>query len=183
MRLISKSLQPVPMPEADRGEELSIAYVSAIAAHAGVSIAEILRRDYGIDMTFRRLWKRTSDNHYSDRSGISVPSQLKSARVPEWEMRGERIVYALKAKNYNDLVTSTNGFLILMCLPSAIDQWLKQDEECLRLHKCYYYWRTELEDEETTNTKTKTIYIPRDQLFTPAALISLVDEAQPGRAL
>ncbi len=33
MRPISKSLQPVPMPEADRGEELSIAYVSAIAAH------------------------------------------------------------------------------------------------------------------------------------------------------
>jgi len=178
MRPISKSLQPVPMPEADQGEELSIAYVSAIAAHAGINIT-VSRKDYGIDMSFKRLWKRKSDNHYTDMAGLSLPSQLKSARFPEWKIRADIIAYDLRAKNYNDIVTSTNGFLILMCLPAAIDQWLEQNEERLHLHKCCYYWTPELDDDETPNKSTKTIYIPRTQLFTTDALISLVDQVQP----
>lgn len=179
MRHISASLQPVPMPDSDRAEELSVAYACAIAAHAGINTT-ISRKDFGIDISFRRVWKRRSDNHYTDMPGLSIPSQLKSARAPEWKFRAGKIVYDLRAKNYNDLVTSTNGFLILMCLPSSIDEWLLQGEECLHLYKCCYYWIPGLEDIETPNKHTKTIYIPREQLFTVGALTTLVDQVQLG---
>lgn len=179
-RFVSSSSYPVPLPDSHRGEELSIAYVSAVAAHAGIKVDQVARKDYGTDMTFKRLRKRMSDNHYSDVEGINIPCQVKSACSPEWKINKDgRVSYRLKAKNYNDLVTSTHGFLILMCLPSSIDQALEQDEGCLRLYKCCYYWIPGPEDEETKNETTKTISIPPGQLFTAEVLVSIVDQAQP----
>jgi len=180
-RPVSDSSYPVPTSEADRSEELSIAYVSVIAAHAGIKVESVARKDHGTDMTFKRLRKRTIDDHLSDMNGIIVPCQVKSARLPEWrEGRNEDIIaYDLRAKNYNDLVTSTYGFLVLMCLPASVGQWVQQDQECLRLYKCCYYWMPGSDDEETDNKHTKTIHIPREQLFTAEILASIVDEAQP----
>jgi hypothetical protein len=140
----------------------------------------VTRKDYGTDATFKRLRKRKSDGHVSDVGGISIPCQIKSASAPEWKIsKIGNVSYRLRAKNYNDLVTSTYGFLILMCLPSSIDEWLKQDAECLRLYKCCYYWIPGPEDEETENDSTKTISIPCEQLFTTEVLASIVDGAQP----
>lgn len=176
----SNSSYPVPTSETDRSEELSIAYVSAIAAHAGIKCEIIGRKDHGTDMTFKRLRKRRIDNHYNDMDGIIIPCQVKSARSPQWEENEKKdiISYDLRAKNYNDLVNSTYGFLVLMCLPAAVDQWLQQDHTCLRLYKCCYYWMPELADEEIDNTSTKTIHIPRTQLFTAESLAGIVDDAQ-----
>jgi hypothetical protein len=180
-RPVSDSSYPVPTPESDRSEELSVAYVSAIAAHAGIRVESVSRKDYGTDMTFKRLRKRTIDNNYSDMHGIIVPCQIKSARAPEWRESKQKdsISYDLRAKNYNDLVNSTLGFLILMCLPATVEQWVQQDQECLRLYKCCYYWIPGADDELTGNKYTKTIHIPREQLFTAEILARIVDEAQP----
>jgi hypothetical protein len=169
------------MPESDRSEELSIAYVSAIAAHAGIKVEHVSRKDYGTDMHFKRLRKRAIDQGYSDVGGIIVPCQLKSARAPEWResQAGESIIYHLRAKNYNDLVTSTFGFLILLCLPAPVEHWVQQDQECLRLYKCCYYWQPGPEDAETPNRYTKAIHIPREQILTADRLAGIVDEAQP----
>lgn len=177
----SNSSYPVPTPETERSEELSIAYVSAVAAHAGIKVESVSHKDHGTDMTFKRLRKRTIDNRYSDMDGIMVPCQIKSARFPEWResKKDDTISYDLRAKNYNDLVNSTFGFLVLMCLPATIDLWVLQDQECLRLYKCCYYWIPGLDDEETDHTRTKTIHIPREQLFTAETLASIVDDAQP----
>jgi hypothetical protein len=180
-RPVSDSSYPVPTPETDRSEELSIAYVSAIAAHAGIKVENVSRKDHGTDVTFKRLRKRKIDGRYSDMNSIIIPCQVKSARAPEWRENKNKdfIVYDLRAKNYNDIVTSTFGFLILMCLPASVEQWLQQDDECLRLYKCCYYWRPGDGDDETDNKYTKTIYIPREQLFTADILAGIVDDAQP----
>lgn len=183
-RSVSDSSYPVPTPETDRSEELSVAYVSAIAARAGIKADGVARKDYGTDMTFKRVRKRMSDNHLTDVNGVGVPCQIKSARHPEWKIirdKGENVIsYDLRSKNYNDLVTSTSGFLILMCLPSSIDEWLKQDEECLRLYKCCYYWLPGSDDAEISHRNTtKAIHIPLNQLFTAEFLEGIVDEAQP----
>jgi hypothetical protein len=179
-RPVSDSSYPVPTSETDRAEELSIAYVSAVAAHAGIKVEGVARKDHGTDMTFKRLRKRRIDGHFSDVRGVHVPCQVKSARSPEWrESKNKNVLaYDLRAKNYNDLVDSTHGFLILMCLPASVEQWVEQNQECLRLYKCCYYWVPGPDDEVTENKHTKTIHIPREQLFTAEILANIVDEAQ-----
>lgn len=180
-RFIPGSSYPVATPESDRSEELSIAYVSAVAAHAGIKVEGVARKDYGTDMTFKRLQKRTIDDHYYDLNSIPVPCQIKSARFPEWrELKNKDIIaYDLRVKNYNDLVNSTLGFLVLMCLPAAVEGWVQQDEECLRLYKCCYYWMPGPDDGPVDHSRTKTIHIPREQLLTAEILAGIVDDAQP----
>jgi hypothetical protein len=109
---------------------------------AGVNIYES-RTDLGIDMAFSKVGRRKAgrrkEDRYTDTSSLMLTSQLKSSTL--WEVKEDTIAYDLKVKNYNDLVESDVCVLILMCLPPTPDEWLHQDEECLQLCKCCYYWR------------------------------------------
>jgi hypothetical protein len=160
------------MPETFKMEALSRAYVSAIAAQAGVNVY-MPQRDFGTDMIFSKVIERKEGSRHTDTWGLTIPCQIKASTI--WGLREDTISYDLEVKNYNDLVNSNNLVLILMCLPPSPDEWLYQDEACLRLHRCCYYWRT-LDKVETTNTSTKRIFIPRSQIFTVESLIRLVEE-------
>lgn len=177
---VSNYSYPVSTPKSNRAEELSIAYVSAIAARAGIKIEKVVQTDFGTDMQFKRLRKRTIDGKYTDFGTMTIPCQVKSARAPEWKENVEKniITYNLRAKNYNDLVDSTSGFLVLLCLPASVNRWITQDYESLRLYKCCYYWIPGSDDELTENDSTKVIHIPRTQLFTAKVLVDQVDNAQ-----
>jgi len=124
------------LPDPDRGEALSIAYVSAIAAIAGINF-DRLQKDLGIDGMFTKVSR--IKNHITNMPGTPIFCQIKSALSSTCKTEGNNISYNLNAKNYNDLVHSDLGVLILMCLPPSTDDALKQDEECLCLHKCCYY--------------------------------------------
>lgn len=171
------------MPEKQRSEDFSRAYIEAIAAHAGVNIHEP-RRDFGIDLAFSRIdrservSKKGSKLRYTDTHSVSLPCQVKSSK--DWTLHNNAVLYDLEVKNYNDLVNSSACFLILMCLPPTIDEWLSQDENGLRLMKCCYYWRPSENEDETDNDRTKQICIPRSQVFTAEALIELLNERQGG---
>ncbi len=162
------------MPETFKMEALSRAYVYAIAAKAGVNIS-LPQNDLGTDIIFSKVTQRKEGSRYTDTWGLMVPCQIKASTI--WDLREDTIVYDLEVKNYNDLVNSNILVLILMCLPPISEEWLHQDEECLRLHKCCYYWRT-LDNAETTNTRTKRILIPRSQVFSVESLLRLVDETE-----
>ena len=160
------------MPENRREEFLSEAYIRAIAARAGVNIQEF-KADFGVDIGFTRI------NHHSrgftDMSCLPLYCQLKASTT--CETRGDQIVYKLDAKNYNDLVSSSSSVLIVFCLPPDINDWIAQDEHCLSISKCAYYLQL-TDREETPNKATKTITIPKAQIFTEKALLQLIDEVQ-----
>ena len=166
------------MPETLKMQNLSRAYVYAIAAKAGVNIYKS-RTDLGIDMTFSKVGRRKGgqrkEGRYTDTSSLMLTSQLKSSTL--WEAQDDTIVYDLKVDNYNDLVESDVCVLILMCFPLTPNEWLYQNEEYLQLRKCCYYWHP-LDDIETTNVSTKRIFISKSQVFTVESLTKLVDEVQ-----
>lgn len=182
--VVPNSSVPVPTLETNRMQELSFAYVSIIAAHAGIKIEIVGRNDDGTDVRFLRLRKRAIDDHISDMDSIPVPCQIKSALRSQWNPNEEddTISYKLRAKNYNDIVGSTLGFLVLMCLPESLDAAVAQDPECLHLYKCCYYWFPGPDDtKETDNSSTKTIHISRQQLFTAKELANIVDGEEVSR--
>ncbi len=177
MEVIPTPATSSQMPESFKAQALSGAYIRAIAANAGANIYKS-EEDFGVDMSFCKIVHR--HGRYTDAFSVAVPFQIKASKV--WELRGDTVIYDLEVKNYNDLVNSRIGVLVLMCLPPTSDEWLRQDEECLCLHKCCYYWRPS-DRAETLNTEKKRIYIPRSQIFTVDVLTMLMDEAQEGRPL
>jgi len=171
------------MPKEHRSEDFSMAYIQAIAASAGANLWPPVRHDYGIDLVFTKInsYQTLSSKRgtrYTDTGSIFLPCQVKSSK--NWEPRIDKIAYDLDAQAFDDLVLSDNCFLILMCLPQTIPEWLHQNEQRLQLHHCCYYWEPSEKDVMTPNHNTKTILIPRGQIFTPEVLIELLNARQRG---
>lgn len=167
------------LPDGQRQELLSEAYVFAIAARAGVNMSKP-RFDLGTDYKFERVSKVSYGRRDMPGRGIALRCQLKSSKNCEL-LRNDMIAYRLDADNYNDLIYSSASVLVLLWLRDTIDEWILQTKECLHIHKCAYYY--EIQDKDRTEApkgSTKTIHIPPSQIFTPEALLKLLDKAERG---
>lgn len=111
-------IEPSALPLALRKEDLSVAYVQAIAAVAGVTISGTIRHNLGTDLEFRLV--RALQTHSSKRGiqrkdtrGIPLNCQFKSIAITSSKARmtpGSGIIaYDLDAKSYDNLVIVTEA--------------------------------------------------------------------------
>jgi hypothetical protein len=161
------------MDENDRKERFSLAYISAVAAHAGFLVTEPGGPDkISIDGFIM------SDE---DRQPI-VPFQAKATtrRVG----RASNISFPLPVKNYNDLRADVFGsrLLIVVFLPADEAEWLTHSEAELRLRRCGY-WVSLAGKPEKPNRRTVSVRIPRSQVFDTAQLRELMGRANRGEPL
>jgi hypothetical protein len=161
------------VPQSQRQEALSRAYVRAVAAQAGVTCADLFQ-DYGADMILRDVAQR--EHNFVD-DGPQVDLQLKSTTLAE--VRETEVRYDLDVRAYNWLrqqQVSQPRVLVLMVLPEDEAQWLSQSLEELILRRCAY-WLNLRGAEPTTNQRTIRIKLPRANVFSSAAVRQLLDEA------
>src|SRR5688500_12997808 len=143
------------MDENDRKERFSLAYISAVAAHAGFLVTEPDGPDkVSIDGLIM------SDE---ERQPI-VAFQAKA--TTQNVGRGTDIRFPLPVKNYNDLRANVlwPRFLIVVFLPADEVEWLAHSEEELRMRHCGY-WVSLAGQPDTTNRRTVSVRIPRSQVF------------------
>ena len=159
-------------------EGISRAYVQAVASVAGINTGSS-NYDYGVDGTFSKI--QIIGNRRLE-TGFKVDYQLKA--TINWQMESDKIVYALEAKTYNDLVERNRRarvaplILILLCRPKNEREWLKNDEECLLLKKCCYW--TTIPGNPTENQSKAVIRISRDNVLTPSALDGIFNAVEKG---
>lgn len=167
--------------EQHREEQLSRAYVHAVAAHAGL-IWEPSSVDYGVDGTLREV---IEFNGRRMCSGHSLDVQLKA--TTDWSIRDGSIVYDLEAKAYNDLVErfkeprGTPMVLVVLCLPKDDAQWLNVSHDQLIVqHSCYW---CRFGGDRTENTTTRRIEIPRRNILDTDAVSALLEKVAKGDEL
>jgi hypothetical protein len=151
-------------------EEISLAYVLAVAATKGFS-TEITRVDSdSIDATIRYNGYLDPDSSlYSP----EIKLQLKATSNPN--LREEYIHFPLPLKNYNDLKarSGTPRLLVVLCLTEEKENWLKHSPDELVLQKCAYFLN--LKDyPETENDSSVTVKIPLANLFSPELVYDLM---------
>lgn len=159
-------------------EGLSRACVQAIAAQTGLILSGS-ELDYGIDGTFNEI---RILNGRRFQSGFLLHFQLKAST--QWQQDGDRIIYDLEVKTYNDLLEmQASGaipcILILLTLPKDRERWL----ECTKTRVtigggCYWYYPS---GSATTNKESKRIRIPQQQLLTPESVIALLNQVKAGK--
>ncbi len=83
--------------------------------------------------------------------------------------------YPLKIKNYKELVGDhfVPKILIVVWVPPNPQEWLNQTPKKLSLSYCGY-WVSLKDLSESENTSTVTVEIPKDQVFSVAALRGLL---------
>jgi hypothetical protein len=156
----------LPITEQHTEESLCFAHIYALAGVAGVNYSA-QRYDYGIDGKFNLVVSRGTKRVDS---GFAVDYQAKA--TVNWDLVDGNVVYDLEADAYNNFAHRTSAeatmILILLCLPKDRNSWhyTSCDETVLR-HCCYWH---AISGEPTPNTATKRIFIPAEQLLTPASL-------------
>ena len=154
----------------DREEALSRAYVAAVAASAGYTLAmQNFDRD-GVDVQVRA-------------GGAMRPSldvQLKATIQLSEDREGE-FRYPLRRRNYDLLRTQTlvPRILVVLDLPGDESQWVSISAEELVMRRCAY-WASIKGFPETTNQETVTVSIKKRNRFDTENLRELMDQARSG---
>ncbi len=149
-------------------EQFSGAYLRAVCAVAGFSLAEPEVDDDSVDF----LVAAAGGGRTTRRPRVEL--QLKS--TARNLMRADGVHYPLKSKNYEDLRTPdvlVPRILVVVVLPEAVDQWISQSEEELALRHCGYWLALRGMPAEPGQT-TFTVLLPRTQILTPDALQSMM---------
>lgn len=155
----------------ERMEDISIAYVSAVAASNGYSVNSVKRDNDGVDMQLSCKGKPhlTSIRH-SPQLDIQLKSSYSSSRI-KFDNNGD-VLYSLEAKNYNSLIDECRCnplILVLLHLPEEETTWIEHTNQYLKLQKCAY-WISLRGKPETRNKSSITIKIPCSNIFSPASL-------------
>jgi hypothetical protein len=161
------------MTENDQKEEVSRAYVQAVAATAGFAVYEPSIDDDSIDMGI------SSGGSAGMQRRPRVELQLKctAAETPA----EPKISFPLKLKNYDDLriESSVPRILVVMLVPEMVSDWLSHSETELAVRRCAY-WVSLLGMPESQNTSTVTVALPRGNLFSVDGLRGIMSRINNG---
>ncbi|MBP1543321.1 MAG: DUF4365 domain-containing protein [Oscillospiraceae bacterium] len=150
-------------------EELSISYLSSIAAVAGIDYERNIHDSDSTDATLK-CW--------IDGIHASLRVQLKATSSSNVFSESENTIsYKLKPKNYNDLCakSTTPIILCLLILPEDPSEWLSWSIEELSI-KGIMYWVSLAGRERTDNTSSISISISKNNTITKDSLIALLKQ-------
>lgn len=167
--------QDMPIPTEHMKERISIAYVSAVAAKAGVACRTTSAPEYGTDVHLVKV--NQINGKYVD-TGWILNCQVKSTTT--CEIQGNNIVYDMDADDYNKLATWEGGSCILVVcwLSNTDDEWVYVTEDELIMKRCCYWLK--ISDSPTLNKSKKRVFIPRSQVFTPETIVNLLEQVRQG---
>jgi len=156
------------MDIAQQKEQFSNAYLLAVAAAAGYTLARPSVDDDSVD------WVIMAGGANGTPRRPRLDAQLKCSA--QNIVKANSLRFPLELKNYNDL-RHTDLFapriLIVLTVPENPAEWLMQSEQEMALRRCAY-WVSLRGMADTDNRKSVTVELPRRQIFTPAALQELM---------
>lgn len=161
------TLNGTMLADSDVKEQLSLAYVHAVAAHAGFSFTPSTVDRDSIDATIRARGRLAADSLLTS---PALDLQLKASSVIEWD--GNKFQFELSMKNYDDLRQMERALptlLVVMVLPKDYNDWLVHDEGGLVARNCAY-WVSLKGLEAGRGRRTKTITVPKKNVFSPQTL-------------
>jgi Domain of unknown function (DUF4365) len=154
-------------------ELFSQAYVRAVGAVAGFSVDRLELDFNSIDLQITAG---------SGEESVSFPElKLQLKCTSRDVIDGDRIRFALKVKNYNDLRKNVlvPRILVVVLVPDCLEDWLQQSEAEMCMRNCAY-WMSLRGMPETQNTATVTVALPRSNQFTVQALKSMIQRISEG---
>ncbi|MCX8305113.1 MULTISPECIES: DUF4365 domain-containing protein [Enterobacter] len=153
-------------------EQFNIAYVHALASHAGFKISRCDVDDDSVDITIE-------GTGFTDGKIRNPKIDLQLKSTSNFDVKDGKISYALKKKNYMDLIGDnvlSPRYLVLLQLPEDVSEWLLNSERGVSLHNCCY-WCSLRDYEPTENTSSVTIKMPVTQVLTSSFLKDMMKAA------
>jgi len=148
-------------------EAFNAAYVSSMAAHAGLKTSKTDIDDDSVDMML------VGSRYSGHIKNPQLHLQLKCTASPT--ISAGLLKFPLKMKNYEDLRETrviTPQYLVVMVVPSKVKSWIVHDVDSMTLHNCCY-WMS-LRGAAAVGNKTKvTVDVPVAQRLTTQVLSNM----------
>jgi hypothetical protein len=143
-------------------EQFSRAYVRAVGVGAKAEAMQPETDRDSVDLIIKKVGSL----------GEQLDLQLKCTADPV-PQSGD-LSFALPIKNYNDLrkATATPRLLVVVYVPTDLNEWFDCSEEHLLLRRCGW-WLDLRGMPDSNNTASVTVTLPRENRFTPEALNAL----------
>ena len=160
------------MDQNQQKARFSLAYMEAVASHAGFHVSEIKVDQDSVDGVF-----------YGD-FGRRPRIEFQAKATARDLVRANRIHFPLSVKNYDDLrIESVNPrILIILIMPQETRQWVTQTDDELCLRHCAY-WLSLLDQPPTHNTDNVTVYVPMTNMLSSDQLIGMMQRTERTGAL
>lgn len=171
-------LMLIMLSENDIKEEISYAYVHAIASMVGFGCDRPFKDRDSIDVD-------VSSNGYlvpeSKIQSAKIDLQVKATERMSLDSLKDRYAFPLKLGNYDQLRGRymVPKFLVVLLLPEVPSTWLEHTETMLSLKNCAY-WVSLYGAPASQNTTNQTVYIPRSNIFNPQSLWKLMTRVSCG---
>ena len=156
----------------DMKERFSLAYVEAVASQAGYSIVD------------PRIDRDSVDGFLKGDQGRRPRIEFQAKATSQDVLRDDQLHFPLPIGNYNDLRVDTivPRILIVLRMPTATGDWLKQTPEELCLHYCAYWLSLEGRP-AVPNTSSVTVRLPLANMFSSKQLTDMMGRVDRGESL
>lgn len=161
-------------------EEVSKAYVHAIAAKCGVAVAN-WTQDHGCLDTTLGAAASVGSGHLK---GPKIDLQLKATTRTDVE-RAESVAWSLEIGHYNQLVAEAlvPHLLVILLLPPKLVDSVEHTAEQLVLRRCAYWVTMTGMEAAPEGQQSKTVHLPKSQPFSPDALLGILEKVSRGERL
>lgn len=146
-------------------EQLSVAYLHAVASTEGLTVATWNVDKDGVDATIRK-------------GGPTVDFQLKCTQKAR--RVGENFVFDLDVATYDKLRMpdrTAPGYLALMIVPRDLERWLVHDSESLLMRCVAYYTRLQDRPEAPGQTSV-AIHLPMANRLDGPAMSEMIEDSR-----
>lgn len=174
--MVARSAQSIPEPIAK--EWVSIAYVEAIAAQAGLNMKRS-RWDDGYDLEIGSNKPMFGNNCFRN---LYISFQLKATQ--NWAVRDDRISFSLSAAAHDRLASAAfpPHYFVLYTLPFSRSRWITHKQNWSEFRDCAYYVTLyhpsgTLTTTARTRGNFRTVHVPIQNRFTAPALLRLYRSA------
>lgn len=161
------------MTPEQRQEEISKAYLHAVAAKCGFAVGTWTQDHGGIDATVGA--PASVGAGYLARPKIDI--QLKATRQQKLE-HDEHVSWKLDIAHYDSLRAPAIAphLLVVLLLPADVEQSIEHSAEQLVLRRCAYWTIMTGMDPAPAGQQSTTVHLPKTQLFSPEALTGLMEK-------
>ncbi len=167
------------LTENDIKEQLSYAYVHAVASRAGFACENVRKDRDSIDLHIcARGRLHPESSVMSPLLAVQIKASVLAVSIePTFEFR-------LSRKNYDELRTRTMvpRILVVFAMPESPDHWLETSEDALLMRRCAYS-RSLLGAPPSENEKYQNVTMRRNLLFTVDTLTDWMVRASRQEAI
>ncbi len=169
--------QVVMTPEQQK-EEISRAYVHAVAARCGFAVSNWSQDQGCVDVSIGASSALGGGTLEDPR----IDLQLKCTSDTH-HLREDHVAWQLSRPHYDKLRarSSTPKLLVLLVLPELEAEWMQHSTDSLIIRRCA--WWLPMAGMPSINTESKVVHLPRTNVFSPEQLRSMMERVSRGEPL